>query len=836
MGSVLNDHDTQVSPVLDPVPKDEPPHSDGELSRFLNPVHYEPDAVHESIWPTDSHVTTDLTNNFSELMPPLSSSNVHTEDLTADIPMFEIESHDMLTGDLMGSGDVHNPTAKGEVIGQPAQLLLPNAIGQPVESQTTLSEMTIQYVPAHCGPHTMPPLSMDISSGLPPLDLSLGSVNANNSSIDNLMPPSLHSLPSYPSYNSHQTVGFPQTHTSLDLADPSFPNNLDQHLRTSQPENSSIPRSTSFLHQDAQDVLTRDISAVLESTVETGIPATEGGMLLQSSSCLCDSWGAGLSQPAGWGGPSIQNGPDAGGAGIRGHHPPATRQGGSHSRAQSNTKKSTRGQSRRASAARSESNRGDGPEPRLILGKDSNDRELMIREKEKFNRVTFLCPPSLSGKQAGKLVADLSKMNELFNGSKGERHMIISEESEPRNLGRMSSIGSMGSKGAHVDMFHHQQGMDGEYQRQRGGRPGRMCNSEDDSMHPCPGGSTLPGPGEPEQDLRMKGLKRHHSGRRFHRAGTSVPTRQLADANEKLRSSFVRRVKKVRGGAPIKSRHYHHHHLSRLQNLPRRRGPSILSRPHAYARLSQHNRPAAKPDAVEVPCLQSVEVNTAPESRARETQDSTMWRLFQESLFVSCYWHLVQQGDHEAFWRGFCQHVHNAPGFYPPDASRHSHGGGSNSIGTRSSSSRKVGSRTSAPTETRHVIRPHGTRKKREITFENVRKVCDLPINEAANRLDIGVTVLKKYCRKFDIPRWPYRILSSLSKLISSMEETQEQDQSLASSPLQDEIRQLQDLKTAIESDPRLAQEIPEWVKKLRQHNFKFEYKKRQNEKKFTTE
>lgn len=74
-------------------------------------------------------------------------------------------------------------------------------------------------------------------------------------------------------------------------------------------------------------------------------------------------------------------------------------------------------------------------------------------------------------------------------------------------------------------------------------------------------------------------------------------------------------------------------------------------------------------------------------------------------------------------------------------------------------------------------------------------QVCNLPINEAANQLDIGVTVLKKYCRKFDIPRWPYRILSSLKKLIVSMEDTQQQSASLnvSFSPIRRSSRHLPD-------------------------------------------
>ena len=47
-----------------------------------------------------------------------------------------------------------------------------------------------------------------------------------------------------------------------------------------------------------------------------------------------------------------------------------------------------------------------------------------------------------------------------------------------------------------------------------------------------------------------------------------------------------------------------------------------------------------------------------------------------------------------------------------------------------------------------------------------------LPIDEAAKQLEIGVTVLKKYCRTFHLSRWPFRKLSSLKKLMNSMEHT----------------------------------------------------------------
>lgn len=55
--------------------------------------------------------------------------------------------------------------------------------------------------------------------------------------------------------------------------------------------------------------------------------------------------------------------------------------------------------------------------------------------------------------------------------------------------------------------------------------------------------------------------------------------------------------------------------------------------------------------------------------------------------------------------------------------------------------------------------------------MSNRHQVYDLPIADAAQKLQIGVTVLKKYCRRFNIPRWPYRKIKSLDKLIESVYE-----------------------------------------------------------------
>lgn len=50
-------------------------------------------------------------------------------------------------------------------------------------------------------------------------------------------------------------------------------------------------------------------------------------------------------------------------------------------------------------------------------------------------------------------------------------------------------------------------------------------------------------------------------------------------------------------------------------------------------------------------------------------------------------------------------------------------GGGSQQPGGRGASKKATNLPGVAPHEAKHVIRPHGNRKKREITFENVRKV-----------------------------------------------------------------------------------------------------------------
>ena len=59
---------------------------------------------------------------------------------------------------------------------------------------------------------------------------------------------------------------------------------------------------------------------------------------------------------------------------------------------------------------------------------------------------------------------------------------------------------------------------------------------------------------------------------------------------------------------------------------------------------------------------------------------------------------------------------------------------------------------------------------KKELTFEQVSRHFSVTIKQAARELNVGVTVLKKQCRKLGIPRWPHRKVKSLQKLIDNVQ------------------------------------------------------------------
>ncbi|XP_004955211.2 protein RKD3 [Setaria italica] len=103
---------------------------------------------------------------------------------------------------------------------------------------------------------------------------------------------------------------------------------------------------------------------------------------------------------------------------------------------------------------------------------------------------------------------------------------------------------------------------------------------------------------------------------------------------------------------------------------------------------------------------------------------------------------------------------------------------------------------------------------KKALTFELVSRHFCMPIKQAAQELNVGVTVLKKRCRELGIPRWPHR--KELGKL------TEQEDGNLTKS----KVESLQQEKKLIEERPEVM--LDERTKELRQMCFKEKFKRRQ--------
>ncbi|XP_047063809.1 uncharacterized protein LOC124671484 [Lolium rigidum] len=56
------------------------------------------------------------------------------------------------------------------------------------------------------------------------------------------------------------------------------------------------------------------------------------------------------------------------------------------------------------------------------------------------------------------------------------------------------------------------------------------------------------------------------------------------------------------------------------------------------------------------------------------------------------------------------------------------------------------------------------------LTLGDIAQYFHLPIREASRTLRIGLSILKKKCRQYGIPRWPHRKIKSLDSLIQDLE------------------------------------------------------------------
>eukprot|EP00698_Gefionella_okellyi_P000667 TRINITY_DN10592_c1_g1_i1.p1 TRINITY_DN10592_c1_g1~~TRINITY_DN10592_c1_g1_i1.p1 ORF type:complete len:260 (-),score=10.37 TRINITY_DN10592_c1_g1_i1:144-923(-) len=66
-------------------------------------------------------------------------------------------------------------------------------------------------------------------------------------------------------------------------------------------------------------------------------------------------------------------------------------------------------------------------------------------------------------------------------------------------------------------------------------------------------------------------------------------------------------------------------------------------------------------------------------------------------------------------------------------------------------------------------------RNWQEVTLEEVSGLFHLPIAQAAEKLSVCVSIVKRICRSFGIPRWPYRKFKSLDRNIHKLRTRVEQ-------------------------------------------------------------
>ena len=91
-------------------------------------------------------------------------------------------------------------------------------------------------------------------------------------------------------------------------------------------------------------------------------------------------------------------------------------------------------------------------------------------------------------------------------------------------------------------------------------------------------------------------------------------------------------------------------------------------------------------------------------------------------------------------------------------------------------------------------------RNAKPLNFEDVASLFSLPLNEAADRLGVCKSHLKKECRKLGLSRWPGRQLRKLDRKISDLHLTVQKNGS--STALADKISKLEGQRRGLFIDP----------------------------------
>ncbi|XP_027362027.1 protein RKD5 isoform X1 [Abrus precatorius] len=119
-----------------------------------------------------------------------------------------------------------------------------------------------------------------------------------------------------------------------------------------------------------------------------------------------------------------------------------------------------------------------------------------------------------------------------------------------------------------------------------------------------------------------------------------------------------------------------------------------------------------------------------------------------------------------------------------------------------------------------------------KISLSDLVKYFGMPIVEASRNLNVGLTVLKRKCREFGIPRWPHRKIKSLDSLIHDLQEEakhQELKDKEAAMAVTKRQRMLESEKENIEKKPFM--DIQSETKRFRQDVFKRRHRARATEK-----
>jgi hypothetical protein len=129
------------------------------------------------------------------------------------------------------------------------------------------------------------------------------------------------------------------------------------------------------------------------------------------------------------------------------------------------------------------------------------------------------------------------------------------------------------------------------------------------------------------------------------------------------------------------------------------------------------------------------------------------------------------------------------------------------------------------PNQSRENRRVRQFRSASEISQEELSSCFHLPSEAACRKLGVGLTVLKRQCRKYGIARWPFRKMKSLDRLITNVQagiSPGDQNKLLVKS-----VEELEDQKRRMEECAVL--DLDDTTKKLQQAYSKANHKARRN-------